>query len=93
MHKAFACIECHMPDAGAFTRFPYKAKRVCRTFYHESLRDYPARFRFRRRQKIAEGNCRAANGLQWRTLFRSAASGNCTACTATLFMVRNSKGG
>jgi len=82
MHKSFACIECHMPDAGAFTRFSYKAKAGLLDFYHESLRDYPAAISLSEEgRKIAEGNClRCHRATVENTFMIRQPPGNCTAC-------------
>jgi cytochrome c nitrite reductase small subunit len=57
-HKQFACIECHMPDAGAVERVAYKAQAGLKDLLHETLRDYPAMIRLSNRgEGIINENC------------------------------------
>jgi cytochrome c nitrite reductase small subunit len=57
-HKQFACVDCHMPDAGIVQRFSYKARAGLHDLWHETLRDYPASLTISQEGKgIAEGNC------------------------------------
>ncbi|OPY74061.1 MAG: Cytochrome c-type protein NrfH [Syntrophorhabdus sp. PtaU1.Bin050] len=57
-HKQFACVECHMPDAGMVERVTYKAQAGFRDLLHETLRDYPAMIRLSARgERIINENC------------------------------------
>ncbi len=58
MHRQYACIECHLPDANIAVQVTYKAKAGLHDLYHETLRSYPAAIRLTEEARgIAEGNC------------------------------------
>lgn len=81
-HKQFACVECHMPVSGTFSRVFYKLRAGLHDLWHETLRDYPASLSLSKDARtIVNGNClRCHQSTVQRITMLAAQPVACTKC-------------
>ncbi|MRR23896.1 cytochrome C nitrite reductase [bacterium] len=81
MHKQYACIECHLPDANIAMQVTYKARAGLHDLYHETLRSYPAAIRLTSEARgIAEGNCLRCHFSTVGNTFMAVQGASCLQC-------------